>query len=105
MIETDACWLAAAACLAWAGNSVHVLEKNDDTGGRARIWEQEGFVFDMGPSWYWMPDVFEQFFARFHRKPSDLYTLVRLDPSYRVFFSRDSLIDLPAGICFSQARK
>lgn len=78
--------LAAACCLAKDGFAVTVLEKNDCLGGRARKFEAEGFVFDMGPSWYWMPDVFEQFFAHFGRKVSDYYQLVRLDPSYQVFF-------------------
>lgn len=80
--------LAAACCLAQAGWAVTVLEKNEQLGGRARTWEADGFTFDMGPSWYWMPDVFEQFFARFGKKPSDYYELIRLDPSYRVFFGQ-----------------
>lgn len=88
--------LAAACCLAQAGKRVTVLEKNDQFGGRARVWQKDGFTFDMGPSWYWMPDVFEEFFARFGKQPSDYYDLVRLDPSYRVYFGKDSLIDIPA---------
>ena len=90
--------LAAACCLAHAGHSVTVLEKNADLGGRARVWETGGYRFDMGPSWYWMPDVFEQFFARFGKKPSDYYDLVRLDPSYRVVFGKDDNVDLPANL-------
>jgi phytoene desaturase len=89
--------LAAACCLAQAGHVVTVLEKNDQLGGRARVWKQDGFTFDMGPSWYWMPDVFEQFFARFGKKPSDYYDLVRLDPSYRVVFPQDT-VDLPTDL-------
>lgn len=88
--------LAAAACLARAGADVTVLEKNDGPGGRAREFREAGFQFDMGPSWYWMPDVFEQFFARFGRKPSDFYDLKRLDPSYQVFFGEGNSVDLPA---------
>ena len=57
--------LAAACCLAKAGHSVTILEKNSVPGGRARQYTTDGFVFDMGPSWYWMPDVFEQFFKHF----------------------------------------
>ncbi len=57
--------LSAACVLAKAGFKVTVLEKNDQPGGRARVWEQDGFKFDMAPSWYWMPDVFENFFAVF----------------------------------------
>ncbi len=82
--------LAAACCLAAEGFEVTVLEKNDCPGGRARQFEAEGFVFDMGPSWYWMPDVFEDFFALFGKKVSDYYDLVRLDPSYQVFFGEST---------------
>jgi phytoene desaturase len=88
--------MAAACCLAQAGLSVTVLEKNDQIGGRARVWKQGGFTFDMGPSWYWMPDVFEKFFARFGKKPSDYYDLVRLDPGYRVYFGKDEIVDVLA---------
>jgi phytoene desaturase len=89
--------LSAACFLAKAGYAVTVLEKNDGPGGRARMFEQDGFRFDMGPSWYWMPDVFEDFFAQFGKKPSDYYDLVRLDPSYRIFFGQDNVMDVPAG--------
>ena len=78
--------LAAACFLAKAGFDITVLEKNSSPGGRARKFEENGFVFDMGPSWYWMPDVFDRFFEQFGKKTSDYYDLVRLDPSYRVFF-------------------
>lgn len=90
--------MAAACCLAKAGLAVTVLEKNADFGGRARVWRQDGFTFDLGPSWYWMPDVFEEFFARFGKSPADFYDLVRLDPSYRVFFRWGETMDLPADL-------
>ena len=92
--------LAAACRLAHAGCEVTVLEKNDQLGGRARTWEQDGFTFDLGPSWYWMPDVFEEFFAYFGKNPSDYYTLTRLDPSYRVVFGADesAQVDIPADL-------
>jgi len=77
--------LAASCTLAEQGFKVTVLENHEQIGGRARVWRHEGFVFDMGPSWYWMPDVFEKFFARFGRKVSDYYTLKRLDPPYRMY--------------------
>ena len=89
--------LSAASCLAEAGQEVTVFEKNSLPGGRARKFEEQGFVFDMGPSWYWMPDVFEKFYQRFGKTTSDFYRLVRLDPSYRIFFSKDDIVDLPAG--------
>lgn len=88
--------LAAATTLADAGKNVIVLEKNEQTGGRARQFEASGFTFDMGPSWYWMPDVFESYFNRFGKKVSDYFELKRLDPSYRVFFGKDDYLDLPA---------
>ncbi|UZR95585.1 phytoene desaturase family protein [Chondrinema litorale] len=88
--------LSAAISLADKGFSVKILEKNSVTGGRARYFKEQGFTFDMGPSWYWMPDVFESFFNRFGKKTSDYYELVRLDPSYRVFFGKDDFLDIPA---------
>jgi phytoene desaturase len=88
--------IAAATSLAHQGFEVTVLEKNATPGGRARVFKEQGFTFDMGPSWYWMPDVFESFFARFGKRPSDYYDLVRLDPSYRVVFGENDQVDLPA---------
>ncbi|RIV22202.1 phytoene desaturase [Fibrisoma montanum] len=90
--------LAAATSLADKGYDVTILEKNDSPGGRARVFRAEGFTFDMGPSWYWMPDVFETYFARFGKKPSDYYNLIRLDPSYSVIFGPTESVDLPAGL-------
>lgn len=90
--------LSAATSLADKGYEVTVLEKNDAPGGRARLFQAEGFTFDMGPSWYWMPDVFETYFARFGKKPADYYKLVRLDPSYTVVFGPGDAIDLPASL-------
>lgn len=88
--------LSAACFLAKAGHSVTVIEKNTTPGGRARQFIQDGFVFDMGPSWYWMPDVFERFFAQFGKKVAGYYTLQRLDPSYRIFEKKQHT-DIPAG--------
>ena len=86
--------LAAACYLAKQGHSVTVFEKNTTIGGRARRLEREGFKFDMGPTWYWMPDVFERFFADFGKKPSDYYELIKLSPAYRVYFGHDDYIDI-----------
>ena len=88
--------LAAASCLAEKGFDVSVYEKNARPGGRASKFSSNGFVFDMGPSWYWMPDVFEKYFAHFDKKVSDYYQLVRLDPSYRVYFGKNDFLDVPA---------
>jgi phytoene desaturase len=88
--------IAAASCLAQKGYDVTVLEKNDSAGGRCRKFDAEGFMFDMGPSWYWMPDVFEQYFGLFGKKTSDYYDLVRLDPSYAIFFGKNNVMEVPA---------
>lgn len=90
--------LSAATSLANKGFEVTILEKNAVPGGRARVFREKGFTFDMGPSWYWMPDVFETYFGKFGKKPSDYYQLVRLDPSYAVIFDATSAVDIPAGI-------
>lgn len=90
--------LSAACHLAKAGLEVTVFEKNSTPGGRARNFEAQGFTFDMGPSWYWMPDVFEKFFSAFGKKPADYYTLERLNPSYRIYYSANDHLDVPAGI-------
>ena len=87
--------LSAASFLAKKGWAVTIVEKNEMPGGRARKFEAEGFTFDMGPSWYWMPDVFEKYFGSFGKKVSDFYELQRLDPSYRVYFEKATW-DLPA---------
>ena len=89
--------LSAACHLSRLGYDVTVVEKNATPGGRARQWKSDGFQFDMGPSWYWMPDVFEGFFAAFGKSPSDYYKLTRLSPSYAVKF-KDELLEIPAAM-------
>lgn len=88
--------LSAACFLAKDGYDVTIFEKNETIGGRARQFKEKGFVFDMGPSWYWMPDVFEHFFKQFGKSSSDFYDLKRLDPSYRIFWEDESQTDIPA---------
>jgi phytoene desaturase len=85
--------LSAACYLAKEGYDVTVYEKNEQPGGRASRLERDGFVFDMGPSWYWMPDIFEKFFADFGKSVSDYYQLNRLDPAYQVYF-KDELVTI-----------
>ncbi len=87
--------LSAAAFMAKGGWDVTVIEKHITAGGRARQFTEGGFTFDMGPSWYWMPDVFERFFQQFGKQVGDYYTLQRLDPSYRIFWNNHHT-DLPA---------
>lgn len=86
--------LSAAAYLAKDGYNVKVFEKNSTIGGRARQFKHRGFTFDMGPSWYWMPDVFERFFADFGKKPEDYYKLDKLNPGYQVIFSENSSFEV-----------
>ena len=86
--------LAASCYLSKEGYDVTVLEKNDSLGGRARQFKKDGFTFDLGPSWYWMPDVFERFFADFGKKPSDYYTLDKLSPGYEVYFGENDSIKI-----------
>ncbi|WP_049921494.1 phytoene desaturase family protein [Halopiger djelfimassiliensis] len=86
--------LSTACYLADAGADVHVVEKNEQLGGRASRLERDGFRFDMGPSWYLMPDVFERFFADFDRTPGDYYELTHLDPHYRIFFKDGDRVDV-----------
>ncbi|MCC5918023.1 MAG: phytoene desaturase [Cryomorphaceae bacterium] len=90
--------LSAAINLADKGYKITLLEKNNQVGGRARIWSENGFTFDMGPSWYWMPDVFEDFFARFGKKVSDYYNLHRLDPGYEVYFPDNEIATVDASM-------
>lgn len=87
--------LSAASFMAKEGWDVTVIEKNNTPGGRARQLKENGFVFDMGPSFYWMPDVFDHYFEQFGKKTSDYYRLKRLDPSYRVYW-QDGFTDIPA---------
>ncbi len=88
--------LAAASVLAKSGHEVHLFEKNDQLGGRCRTFEAKGFIFDMGPSWYWMPDVFERFFQLFNHTTSDFYQLKRLDPSYQIIYPDGEIVKIPA---------
>jgi len=89
--------LSAASFMAKAGWDVTVIEKNDTPGGRARQLKEAGFTFDMGPSFYWMPDIFERYFAQFGKKVTDYYSLTRLDPSYRVYWE-NGFTDIPADL-------
>lgn len=89
--------LSAASFMARAGWKVTVIEKHSTPGGRARQLKAEGFTFDMGPSWYWMADVFERYFQQFGKKASDYYRLHRLDPSYRVYWENE-FSDIPASL-------
>lgn len=86
--------LSSAALLAKKGYEVVILEKNSSLGGRAMQFSEKGFTFDMGPSWYMMPEVFERYFSHFGKTPDSFYKLVHLDPHYRIFFGKDDTIDM-----------
>ncbi len=95
--------MSAASYLAKSGFNVTILEKNSSIGGRARQFKAEGFTFDMGPSWYWMPDVFEKFYNDFGKTTADFYELIRLDPSYKVVWKNGEGIDIPADMAGIEA--
>ncbi len=86
--------LAASCYLAKAGYDVTIFEKNETIGGRARQLVKDGFTFDIGPTWYWMPDVFERFFSDFNKSSQDYYTLEKLNPAYSVYFGKDDFITI-----------
>lgn len=88
--------LSASCYLGKMGYEVTILEKNTSLGGRARQFEKEGFIFDMGPTFYWMPDIFDAFFNDFNKKTSDFYKLLRLDPGYKVYFGINDSIAISA---------
>ncbi len=90
--------IAASCYLAKAGYDVVVYEKNSSVGGRARQLVKDGFTFDIGPTWYWMPDVFEKFFGDFGKRPSDYYELEKLDPAYQVYFDTKDSITIPGSL-------
>ncbi len=87
--------LSAACFAAKQGHKVTVFEKNATIGGRGRQFTKEGFVFDIGPSWYWMPDVFEKFYNNFGKTTSDFYDLVKIEPGFRIFFGKGDVLDVP----------
>jgi len=88
--------MAASAVLSKNGNNVAIYEKNAETGGRARTFKSDGFLFDMGPSWYWMPDVYESYYQLFGHTTTDFYELKKLDPGFAVIFDGGEVWDIPA---------
>lgn len=94
IIGTGLSALVASAYLAQSGYDVCILEKNSGPGGRARQLKKDGFTFDIGPTFYWMPDVFDRFFVDFNKQVSDYYTLERLNPGYEVYFGKEDSIKL-----------
>ena len=86
--------MSAACYLSKSGYDVHVFEKNNSLGGRAAQFKANGFTFDMGPSWYWMPDVFERFFNDFGKSSKNFYELKKLNPAYRVIFNKENQIQI-----------
>ena len=95
IIGTGFSSLTAAIELSKMGFEVDVFEKNSSPGGRARHFKVDGFTFDMGPSWYWMPDVFEDFFNKHNKKISDYYDLVKLNPGFSIYYEDQNRLDIP----------
>lgn len=77
--------LATAALLARGGARVTLLERHERVGGRAGTLTVDGFRFDTGPSWWFMPEVVEHTFALLGERLEDHVDLVALDPAYRLF--------------------
>ena len=90
--------LGAAGLFARKGYDVTLLEKNENLGGRANIFEANGFRFDMGPSWYLAPDIFEHYFNLVGERVEDHLDLVKLSPSYRIFFRNGGTLDIQSDI-------
>jgi len=90
--------LSAACYLAKAGHNVTIFEKNETIGGRARQFTRDGFTFDMGPTFYWMPDIIEKFFSDFDKKPEDYYELFRLNPGYSIYFGKNDKVSISSNI-------
>ncbi len=88
--------LAAASYLAQAGFKVMLFEKNSSVGGRNRKFSEQGFTFEMGPSWYWMPEVFDGYFSDFNRNREDFYSLTKLNPSFSIVFKDKVKLDIPS---------
>jgi len=86
--------LSASCYLASKGFDVTILEKNKTVGGRARQLKRDGFVFDIGPTFYWMPDVFERFFNDFNTSTKDYYNLNKLNPAYQIYFGKKDSISI-----------
>ena len=90
--------LYAACYLSGKGYEVSVYEKNESVGGRSRTFEADGFKFDMGPSWYWMPELIDRLFQDLDEQREDYFRLQRLNPSYRVFWKDTAPTDIPASM-------
>lgn len=95
IIGSGVAGLCASAVLAQNGHSVNVFEKNSDIGGRMRQFSEKGFHFDMGPSWYWMPQVMERFFKKFGKSADDFFELKKLDPGFQMIFDNNEIMTIP----------
>jgi len=78
--------LASAALLAKAGCDVQLFEARERVGGRAYTWQKDGFTFETGPSWYLMPDAFDQFYRLMGTTAGEQLDLVQLDPAYKTLY-------------------
>ena len=83
-----------AIMLAKAGLKVTVLEKNERVGGKLNLLETQGFRFDLGPSIFTLPQVFQPLFESNGRTLEDYVQLRRVDPQWRNCFEDGTVIDL-----------
>lgn len=95
--------MATGLLLADRGYEVKIVDMNDRPGGVARVYQNSGYTFDMGPTWYLMPEVFERYFQLVDSSIEQNYTLYDLDPSYRVFFSKDDVVDITRDISHNKS--
>ncbi len=96
--------IATAARLAKNGYNVTVLEKNESPGGRCNQIVQDGHRFDIGPTLFLMPEVWEETFASLGEKMGDHLDLRRIDPTYMVRFDDGLQLELTSNIGDMQAQ-
>lgn len=89
--------LATAGLLARRGFAVTVVDKNESIGGRIGEISDSGFRFETGPSWYLMPEAYDQFFRIMGTSTAAQLSLSVLDPGYRVWTDVGEYVDVPRG--------
>lgn len=90
--------LASAMQLAAAGADVKVIEKQAWVGGRTATFEQQGFTFDIGPTFFLYPRVLQEIFASLDLDLMTEIPMQRLDPQYRISFGAGGHIDATGDI-------
>ncbi len=77
---------------------ITIIEKNVHLGGKLNFVEKDGFSFDLGPSIYTMPQVFDRLFTMHGKKREDYYQIQPVRPHWRNFFEDGTIIDLEPDI-------